>query len=87
MLGATRRQLAVAALLEYGLIAVVAGLAALLLGNLAAWAAIGGWLNFRPALVGALPWLAGAAAVMALAGLAALNRALARSPALMLRQG
>lgn len=87
MLGATRRQLAVAALLEYGLIAVVAGLAALLLGNLAAWAAIGGWLDFRPALVGALPWLAGAAAVMALAGLAALNRALARSPALMLRQG
>lgn len=87
MLGATRRQLAVAALLEYGLIAAAAGLAALLLGNLVAWAAIGGWLDFRPALGGALPWLAGAAVVMALAGLAALDRALARSPALMLRQG
>ena len=87
MLGATRRQLAVAALLEYGLIAAAAGLAALLLGNLAAWAAIGGWLDFRPALGSALPWLAGAVAAMALAGLAALDRALARPPALMLRQG
>ncbi|MDM7945033.1 MAG: FtsX-like permease family protein [Oceanibaculum nanhaiense] len=87
MLGATRRQLAAATLLEYGLIAVAAGLAALLLGNLAAWAAIGGWLDFWPALGSALVWLAGAVAVMALAGLAALNRALARPPALMLRQG
>ena len=87
MLGATRRQLAVAALLEYALIAAAAGLAALLLGNLAAWAAIGGWLDFRPALGSALPWLVGAVAVMTLAGLAALNRALARPPALMLRQG
>lgn len=87
MLGATRRQLAVATLLEYGLIALAAGLAALLLGNLAAWAAIGGWLDFRPALGSTLHWLVEAVAVMALAGLAALNRALARSPALMLRQG
>ena len=87
MLGATRWQLAAATLLEYGLIAVAAGLAALLLGNLAAWAAIGGWLDFRPALGSALHWLAGAVAVMVLAGLAALNRALARSPALTLRQG
>lgn len=87
MLGATRRQLAAATLLEYGLIAATAGLAALLLGNLAAWAAIGGWLDFRPALGSALVWLAGAVAVMALAGLAALNRAFARPPALMLRQG
>ncbi|MFO7483230.1 ABC transporter permease [Oceanibaculum nanhaiense] len=87
MLGATRRQLAAATLLEYGLIAAAAGLAALLLGNLAAWAAIGGWLDFRPALGSALVWLAGAVAVMALAGLAALNRALAGPPALMLRQG
>ncbi|MEQ8252255.1 MAG: FtsX-like permease family protein [Oceanibaculum nanhaiense] len=87
MLGATRWQLAAATLLEYGLIAVAAGLAALLLGNLAAWAAIGGWLDFRPALGSALVWLAGAVAVMALAGLAALNRALARPPGLMLRQG
>ncbi|WP_439515171.1 ABC transporter permease [Oceanibaculum nanhaiense] len=87
MLGATRWQLAAATLLEYGLIAVAAGLAALLLGNLAAWAAIGGWLDFRPALGSALVWLAGAVAVMALVGLAALNRALARPPGLMLRQG
>lgn len=86
VLGATRRQLLAAAALEFALIGLAAGAAALVLGNLAAWAAMGGLVAFRPAATAALPWMAAALLLLAAAGIAAGRRAATRPPAELLRQ-
>lgn len=85
-LGATRRQALGIAAIEFGLIGLAAATAALLLGNLAAWAAIGDFAIFRPALTAALPWIAVAFGLLQAIGLTASWRALARPPAEVLRQ-
>ena len=65
---------------------VVAALAALTLGNLAAWGATAGLIEFRPVLGEVLPWLAAALAVPAAAGLAITRWALSQPAGLMLRR-
>ncbi len=86
VLGATRRQVLVATAIELALIGFMAGLAALALGNLAAWVSIAGLIDFRPVLAAVLPWLAGAVALSAATGLVAAWWALAQPTGEVLRQ-
>ncbi|MBM3556559.1 MAG: FtsX-like permease family protein, partial [Alphaproteobacteria bacterium] len=86
VVGATRGQVLVATAIEFGLIGVAAAVAALLLGNVAAWASIASLVDLRPAFAAALPWLAGAVAVPATTGLGAAWWALSRPTGEMLRR-
>jgi putative ABC transport system permease protein len=64
----------------------MAALAALVLGNLAAWASIASLIDFRPAFAAVLPWLASALVLPATTGLVAAWWALSRPSGEMLRQ-
>ena len=86
VVGATRRQVLAATAIEFALIGLAAALAALVLGNLAAWASIASLIDFRPAVLGVLPWLAAAVAIPAATGLVAAWWALSRPSGEMLRQ-
>ena len=85
-MGATRRQTLTAAAIEFAIIGGVAALAALALGNLAAWGVTAGLIEFRLVLGEVLPWLAAAIAVPAAAGLAITRWALSQPAGLMLRR-
>lgn len=86
VVGATRGQVLVATAIEFGLIGLIAALAALILGNLAAWASIASLIEFRPALTAVLPWLTAAVLLPAATGLVAAWWALSRPVGEMLRQ-
>jgi len=86
VLGAARTQVLAVTAVELALIGAVAALAALVLGNLAAWAAIAMLIDFRPVFVEVLPWLVAAVALPAATGLVAAWWALSRSAGEMLRQ-
>ncbi len=86
VVGATRRQVLAATAIEFALIGLVAALAGLLLGNLAAWASIANLIDFHPALAAVLPWLGAAAMVPAATGLAVAWWTLSRPSAEMLRR-
>jgi len=86
VVGATRGQVMAATAIEFALIGLAAALAALVLGNLAAWAAVASLIDFRPAWAAALPWLAAAIALPAAIGLVAAWWALSRPMGEMLRQ-
>jgi putative ABC transport system permease protein len=86
VVGATRGQVLAATAIEFALIGVMAALAALVLGNLAAWASIASFIEFRPAFAGVLPWLAAAVVLPAATGLVAAWWALSRPAGEMLRQ-
>lgn len=86
VVGATRGQVLAATAIEFALTGFMAALAALVLGNLAAWASIASLIDFRPAFAGVLPWLVAAVALPAATGLAAAWWALSRPPGEMLRQ-
>lgn len=86
VVGATRRQVLAATAIEFALIGLMTALAALVLGNLVAWASIAGLIEFRPAFASVLPWLAGAVVIPAAAGLVAAWWALSRPSGEMLRQ-
>jgi putative ABC transport system permease protein len=86
VVGATRRQVLAATAIEFALIGLMAALAALVLGNLAAWASIASLIDFRPAFAAVLPWLASALALPATIGLVAAWWALSRPSGEMLRQ-
>jgi putative ABC transport system permease protein len=77
MLGATRRQLLAATLLEFAILGTTCAALALAIGTLAAWATIGSYLAFTPAPATALPWAAACLAATAAAALTAATRALA----------
>jgi putative ABC transport system permease protein len=87
VLGATRAQILAACAIEYGAIGLIAGIAGVGLGYLAAWPAVvdvfrADWTVDWPALA----VLAGAAPILAAAGgVAAAARALAQRPAPILR--
>ncbi|WP_414832548.1 ABC transporter permease [Afifella sp. YEN Y35] len=86
-LGATRRQLMTAFAVEYGLLGLATGFFALLAGAGAAWLVVSALMDFRFTL---FPWVAGAAAVIALVvtiglGLAGTWRILSVRPAPFLR--
>lgn len=87
VLGASRAQILAAYVLEYGLVGVIAGLAGVALGYLAAWPVVVKVFEVRWGVdwrgVGAL--LAGAALVAALGGLLAAFQALSKRPAPALR--
>ncbi|MCC7426174.1 MAG: hypothetical protein IT557_04670 [Alphaproteobacteria bacterium] len=78
LVGATRRQVLVATAIEFALIGLMAALAAFLLGNLAAWAAVASLIDMRPAFATVLPWLAAAIVLPAATGLLAAWWALSR---------
>jgi len=86
VVGATRRQVLAATAIEFALTGLMGALAALVLGNLAAWAMIGSLIGFRPAFATILPWLAAAVAVPAATGLIAAWWAASRPSGEMLRQ-
>ena len=86
VVGATRRQVLVATAIEFALIGLMAALAALVLGNLAAWASVANLIDFSPAFAVVLPWLAAAVALPAATGLVAAWWALSRPAGEMLRQ-
>ena len=86
VLGATRRQVMAVTILEFALVGGAACLLALLLGNLAAWAAIGGVMAFRPSLGAALPWSLALLALMTAVGVIAAVWSLARPVGRVLRQ-
>jgi putative ABC transport system permease protein len=86
VVGATRRQLLAATAIEFALIGLMTALAALVLGNLAAWGSIAGLIEFRPEFASVLPWLAGAVVIPAASGLIAAWWALSRPSGEMLRQ-
>ncbi|MDE0796468.1 MAG: FtsX-like permease family protein [Alphaproteobacteria bacterium] len=86
VVGATRRQVLAATAIEFALIGLMAALAALVLGNLAAWASIASLIDFRPAFAAVLPWLASALVLPATTGLVAAWWALSRPSGEMLRQ-
>ena len=86
VVGATRRQVLAATAIEFALIGLMAALAALVIGNLAAWSMIGSLIDFRPAFAAILPWLIAAVAVPGATGLVAAWWALSRSPGELLRQ-
>jgi putative ABC transport system permease protein len=71
VLGATRRQVLAATAIELALIGLVAALAAIVLGNLAAWASIASIIEFRPVIASVFAWLAAAVAIPAATGLVA----------------
>ena len=86
VVGATRRQVLAATAIEFAIIGLMAALAALVLGNLAAWALIGSLIDFRPGFAAILPWLAAAVAVPAATGLVVAWWALSRPSGEVLRQ-
>lgn len=86
VVGATRGQVLVATAIEFALIGLMAALSALILGNLAAWAAIGDIIAFHPAVGAVVPWLVAAVALPAATGLFAAWWALSRPTGEMLRQ-
>lgn len=86
ILGARRRQVLAATAIEFALIGGAAALAALLLGNLAAWAAIADLIDFRPAFVAPWAWLAAGVAIPAATGVVAMLRALSQPVRDVLRQ-
>lgn len=86
VVGATRRQVLAATAIEFALIGLMAALAALILGNLAAWAATGNLIAFRPAVAVVAPWLVSAIVLPAATGLFAAWWALSRPTGEMLRQ-
>jgi putative ABC transport system permease protein len=86
VLGATRRQVLAATAIELALIGLIAALAAILLGNLAAWGATASLIDFRPELAAVFPWLAAAVALPAITGIAAAWWALSQPPREVLRQ-
>jgi putative ABC transport system permease protein len=86
VVGATRGQVLAATAIEFALIGLMAALAALVLGNLAAWASVASLIEFRPAFAAVLPWLAAAVALPAATGLVAAWWALSRPAGEMLRQ-
>ena len=86
VVGATRRQVLAATAIEFALIGLAAALAALVLGNLAAWASVASIIDFRPAVAAVLPWLAASVLIPAATGLVAARWALSRPVGKMLRQ-
>lgn len=86
VLGASRAQVLAATAIEFVFIGLAAALAALVLGNLAAWASVARLIDVAPVFVAALPWLAAAVALPAATGLAAAWWALSRPTGEMLRQ-
>ncbi|MGB0631105.1 MAG: ABC transporter permease [Alphaproteobacteria bacterium] len=84
--GATRGQTLAATAIEFALVGFVAALAALVLGNLAAWAAIANLIGFHLAVGTVLPWLIAAVVLPAAVGLATTRWALAQPTGRMLRQ-
>ena len=76
--GATRRQTLAANAIEFAIIALVAVLAALVLGNLAAWAAVADLIDYVPVIGSVLPWLGPAMILPAAAGFALTRWALAQ---------
>jgi len=87
VLGATRRQVLVATMLEFALLGGVVAGVSVALGTLAAWAVVERFVAFRPALGASLPWAAMALAVMAAAGMVGAIRALGPPAAWVLRRG
>ncbi len=86
VVGATRGQVLAATAIEFALIGLMGALAALVLGNLAAWASVASLIEFRPAFTAVLPWLAAAVALPAATSLVAAWWALSRPAGEMLRQ-
>lgn len=86
VLGGTRRQVLAATAIEFAIIGLVAALAALVLGNLAAWVSIASLIDFRPVLAAAFPWLAAAVVIPAATGLVAAWWALSQPAGEVLRQ-
>jgi len=88
VLGATRVSISIAWFLEYALLGVLTGIAAAIIGSLASWALIDGFLDAdfeMDFLLVLLTTLAGAMAT-ALLGLAGAVRTLGFKPAPLLRQ-
>ncbi len=85
ILGATRRQLLAATLLEFAILGTACAAVALALGTLAAWATLGPYLAFIPAPTASLPWAATCIAATTAAALIAAIRALAPRAAAGLR--
>lgn len=71
VLGATRRQVLMATAIEFTLLGLATGLAALVLGNLAAWASVRDIVDFQPVVAGAMPSAIAVLATMAAVGFAA----------------
>ena len=86
VVGATRQQVLAATAIEFALIGLAAALAALVLGNLAAWASVASIIDFRPAVAAVLPWLAASVLIPAATGLVAARWALSQPVGKMLRQ-
>ena len=84
--GATRRQTLAATAIEFAIIGLVAALAAIVLGNLAAWAAVADLIGYVPVFGTVLPWLGAAVILPVAAGLALTRWALAQPTGKMLRQ-
>lgn len=87
VVGATRRQVLVVTAIEFALIGLMAALAALAFGNLAAWASVASLVDMRPVSAAVLPWLAAAVALPAVTGLLAVWWGLSRPTGELLRQG
>ena len=88
VLGATRVSIAIAWLLEYALLGMLAAIAAAIIGSIASWGLIEGFLNSDfelDFLLVLLTTMFGAAA-SALMGLAGAVRTLGRKPAPLLRE-
>ena len=87
VLGASRRQILAAYLLEYGLVGLIAGLAGVLIGAACAWPVIAAVFHiaWSPDGVGLGALLVGATGGCALAGLAGALAALVQRPAPILR--
>lgn len=86
VVGATRRQTLTATAIEFSIIGLSAALAALLIGNLAAWGLTAGVIEFRPTIAAVLPWLVLAVALPAATGLISARWTLSRPAGDMLRQ-
>ncbi len=87
VLGASRRQILTAYLLEYGLVGLIAGLAGVLIGAASAWPVVVAVFHiaWNPDLFGLGVLLVGATGGCALAGLVGALAALVRRPAPILR--
>ncbi|MAI49851.1 MAG: hypothetical protein CMM16_04715, partial [Rhodospirillaceae bacterium] len=86
VLGATRLQTLAVTVIEFAIIGTSPALAALLIGNLAAWGLIGGLIEFRPTVSSVLPWLITGALLPAVVSLVAIRCALTRRAAASLRR-